>query len=89
MRHYVCVGDCGVESNRSGTCREESCSSFGEPLEECDCEDGAHTEVLAARDLEDEAEEEDEFGEGTGEKAKAEDADSDAEAEEGGGRARW
>lgn len=30
------------ESAQAGTCQAASCPHFGEPLEECDCDDGQH-----------------------------------------------
>lgn len=43
MKHYICTGDCAGESGRAGVCQTEGCSREGEPLTECECEDGLHT----------------------------------------------
>ena len=42
MTHYVCTGDCEGESGAAGICQDEGCTKEGEPLLECNCEDGAH-----------------------------------------------
>lgn len=42
MSHYICTGGCQGESPNPGVCQAASCPHFGEPLEECDCEDGRH-----------------------------------------------
>lgn len=43
MDKYVCKGTCGGSSEVEGTCKDEACPNFGQPLElekkECsDCE---------------------------------------------------
>lgn len=47
MPHYVCTGGCGGVSEHAGVCQAESCSLHNQPLKECNCEDGQHTEVMA------------------------------------------
>ena len=48
MSHYVCTGECGGESDKPGVCQAEDCSKKGQPLVECDCEDGEHAEAINA-----------------------------------------
>ncbi|MBI4130150.1 hypothetical protein HY468_02440 [Candidatus Roizmanbacteria bacterium] len=45
MKHYICTGECGGVSDTPGTCQAESCSLHGQPLVECDCEDGEHDTI--------------------------------------------
>lgn len=47
MKHYVCTGECGGESENPGVCQDETCSRHSEPLMACSCGDGLHKEVLA------------------------------------------
>ena len=42
MTHYICKGGCKGVSDEFGFCGAEDCPSFGEVLEECECEDGKH-----------------------------------------------
>ena len=42
MQHFVCAGDCAGENNKGGMCETEGCSKEGQPLVECNCEDGFH-----------------------------------------------
>lgn len=42
MQHFVCTGGCAGESSNPGVCQAEECKKEGEPLTECDCEDGLH-----------------------------------------------
>jgi hypothetical protein len=44
MAHYVCTGGCGGESDKPGVCQAEDCPKEGQPLVECNCEDGIHDE---------------------------------------------
>ncbi len=46
MTHYVCTGECGAKSEQPGICHSETCSSTGQALVACNCEDGLHEEVL-------------------------------------------
>ena len=52
MLHYVCLGDCGGESEHPGVCEAEGCSHQGEKLTECNCEDGLHKGVVKADESE-------------------------------------
>ena len=45
MEHYVCKGNCGGESDKSGVCKSEGCSKEDSSLEECSCVDGLHKEI--------------------------------------------
>ena len=45
MKHYVCTGNCGGESDKPKFCTAENCSKEGQPFVECDCEDGLHEEA--------------------------------------------
>jgi len=45
MKHFVCTGGCGGETQFAGVCQSEGCKKEGEPLLECNCEDGLHAEV--------------------------------------------
>ena len=45
MTHYVCTGGCNGESGTLGVCQAEDCKKEGEPLIECNCEDGTHEEA--------------------------------------------
>lgn len=46
MKHYVCVGECAGEAERPGVCQSEGCDNEGQPLTECNCEDGSHDEAI-------------------------------------------
>lgn len=50
MTHYVCSGDCGGELEHHGVCESEGCSREGQPLTECDCNDGIHKGVIPLAD---------------------------------------
>ncbi len=45
MKHYICTGGCDGESSKPGVCQAEGCTKEGEPLLECNCEDGAHEQT--------------------------------------------
>lgn len=51
MTHYVCTGDCEGESSNPGLCQGEGCTKEGEPLVECNCEDGLHEEAEGEKDV--------------------------------------
>ena len=42
MVHFICTGGCKTISDRPGACESPTCPEYGEPLKECDCEDGKH-----------------------------------------------
>ena len=44
MTHFICTGTCKGKTDDAtvGTCQAETCDKYGEPLTECDCEDGEH-----------------------------------------------
>jgi len=42
MKHYICTGGCKGVSDKPGVCQAEDCPKRGQPLDECDCEDGRH-----------------------------------------------
>lgn len=44
--HYVC-SECGGVSGKPGVCQTKNCDCKGEPLEECNCDDNSHKEVLS------------------------------------------
>ena len=48
MTHYVCTGTCGGESDKPGLCQAEGCTKEEQPLEECNCDDGLHKEIITA-----------------------------------------
>ena len=50
MPHYVCTGGCGAEAERPGVCQAEDCPKEGQPLVECNCEDGLHDVANASGD---------------------------------------
>ena len=52
MKHYVCAGGCDSQSDKPGVCESEFCTSEGEPLKPCDCEDGMHEAVINGEDAE-------------------------------------
>lgn len=41
--HFVCIGGCGIVSDKQGKCNSVGCWRARNPLAECDCEDGKHT----------------------------------------------
>lgn len=43
--HYVCTGECGGTSDTQINCGTEGCSMKGQPMAECNCEDGKHEEA--------------------------------------------
>lgn len=45
MKHFICTGSCEGEASNPGVCQAEDCKKEGEPLIECDCEDGLHKEA--------------------------------------------
>jgi hypothetical protein len=45
MKHYICMGGCEGESSNPGVCESEGCKKEGEPLNECNCVDGAHADA--------------------------------------------
>ncbi len=47
MAHYVCP-ECGGKSDVPKMCGTEGCARNGEPLQECNCVDGQHSEVKGA-----------------------------------------
>jgi len=51
MTHYVCTGGCEGESSKPGVCQAEGCAKEGEPLLECNCEDGSHSELQSEPDV--------------------------------------
>lgn len=48
MKHYVCAGDCGAESDKPGICQAVGCEREGKPFIPCQCEDGEHDEAVAS-----------------------------------------
>ncbi len=46
MPHYVCSGSCQKVSDDPGVCQNPDCSSYNQPLKECNCSDNKHKEVL-------------------------------------------
>ena len=40
--HYICTGGCRGISDTPGVCQTEGCPKYGQPLEECGCENGKH-----------------------------------------------
>ena len=42
--HYVCIGGCGKTSQTQDKCNSIGCWRARNPLAECDCTDGKHTE---------------------------------------------
>ena len=49
MKHYVCTGECRGVSDTPKSCDAIGCHKHGEPLMECDCEDGKHGKVFAKK----------------------------------------
>ncbi|MBI4079618.1 hypothetical protein HY414_00075 [Candidatus Kaiserbacteria bacterium] len=41
-KHYICTGGCEGVSDKPGVCQAEDCPKHGQPLDECNCEDGRH-----------------------------------------------
>lgn len=54
MAHSICTGGCKGVSDTPGICQAEDCPKHGQPLIECNCEDGKH-----GRDEDSEAEKSD------------------------------
>ncbi len=44
--HYVCIGGCGKVSQTQDKCNSIGCWRARNPLAECDCSDGKHTEFF-------------------------------------------
>lgn len=42
MQHFVCTGGCGGQSDSEGVCEAQYCKKEGQPLTECNCDDGLH-----------------------------------------------
>ncbi len=42
MKHYICTGGCGAESEISEVCHAEGCDKKGQPLIPCLCTDNNH-----------------------------------------------
>ena len=42
MSHYICTGGCKGVNENPGSCQDEECLNYGEPLEECECPDNKH-----------------------------------------------
>ena len=40
--HYICTGGCKGVTEHPDVCQAVNCSLHGQPLEECNCEDGLH-----------------------------------------------
>ena len=53
MQHFVCTGDCAGESDQAKVCDSEGCSKEGQPLVECDCDDGLHKGVTSNPETDD------------------------------------
>ncbi len=51
MKHYICGGTCGGESNKAGVCETIGCDHEGEALLECECENGLHVGTPASAAL--------------------------------------
>ncbi len=45
MAHYVCTGGCGGGSKTPGTCNNQECMKYHQPLAVCHCSDGSHKEA--------------------------------------------
>ncbi len=50
MDHFVCKGDCHSVAETQGVCEIADCSNTGNPLAECNCDDGNHMDVLEGAD---------------------------------------
>ncbi len=46
MKHYICTGGCGMQSEVEGVCDAQFCKKEGQLLTECNCEDGQHEEKV-------------------------------------------
>ena len=46
MDHYVCPGSCRGSAEIAGACQVETYSRYGQPMTQCHCTDGEHSEVL-------------------------------------------
>ena len=44
-KHYICTGGCGGVSETPGVCQAEDCPDHGQPLKDCGCADGKHSEL--------------------------------------------
>jgi len=44
--HFVCIGGCGKVSPTQDKCNSVGCWRARNPLAECDCTDGKHTEFF-------------------------------------------
>jgi len=42
MKHFICNGGCGLQTDTEGVCEAEFCTKNGQALTECECEDGEH-----------------------------------------------
>lgn len=45
QHHFVC-SECGMLSQRQGTCQTDGCMQQGVTMKGCSCEDGKHAEVM-------------------------------------------
>ena len=45
MTHYICTGGCGEYSETPGTCNNQNCIKYHQPLTVCRCSDGHHEEA--------------------------------------------
>jgi hypothetical protein len=48
MNHYICTGGCHGVSETPGTCQAQDCAKHEQPLVECSCTDGQHTDFVKA-----------------------------------------
>lgn len=48
-KHFVCTGGCGGVSESPGTCQATDCPDHGQPLKECNCTDGLHSEAIKTK----------------------------------------
>lgn len=55
MEHYVCTGGCQGVSDVAGVCQAQSCAHVNQPLQACDCTDGAHAGVMQSDAVAEEA----------------------------------
>mgnify|MGYP001602916131 FL=1 len=44
-KHYICTGGCGGVSETPGVCQAKDCPDHGQPLKDCGCADGKHSEL--------------------------------------------
>ena len=49
MKHWICTGGCGGVSDKPGICQTDTCPKHGQPLTECDCNDGQHEKDLVEK----------------------------------------